>query len=297
MTASTSNRIVVGVDGSGPSDAALRWATREAILHDAGLMLVHAMRPGLSVWGLGYSMAPLPLNYGELQERDGRETLEAARSLIESMLADGERLDVRTELVHTVAVPSLIDLSKDAQLVVVGCRGKGAWHRALMGSVSTGLIHHAHCPVAVIRESKEAAPSLDAPVVVGIDGSSASDRATAIAFDEARRRAVDVVALHSWLDTESPNLPRTACSQFRSAAEETLGRHLDPWVHRYPDIRVRRRVTFDQPVRHLLEAAKTAQLVVVGSHGRGGFAEMLVGSVSNAVVHAAQTPVIVARRG
>ncbi len=85
-------------------------------------------------------------------------------------------------------------------------------------------------------------------------------------------------------------------ADFRSTAEEELAERLAGWNERYPDVVVRRRVVFDQATRHLVDAAENAQLVVVGSHGRGGFAGMLLGSVSTTVVHATHTPVIVARQ-
>ena len=100
-------------------------------------------------------------------------------------------------------VPGLIELSNDAQILVVGRRGRVSLADALLGSVSTAMIHRARCPVAVIHDEflAEEAP-MDAPVVVGIDGSPASELATAIAFDEASWRGVELVALHASYDSD-----------------------------------------------------------------------------------------------
>ena len=134
------------------------------------------------------------------------------------------------------------------------------------------------------------------PVLVGVDGSPASELATSIAFDEASWRGVDLVALHAWSDTEVSSIPSLETSAREPAAEEILAERLAGWQERYPDVTVHRRLVWEDPARHLLDESESAQLVVVGSHGRGGFAGMLLGSVSTAVAHAARTPVIVARQ-
>ena len=123
-------------------------------------------------------------------------------------------------------------------MVVVGCRGRGAFARTLVGSVSSGLVQRAHCPVAVISDEDPLMPDpAQAPVLVGVDGSPASELATAIAFDEASRRGVDLIALHAWTDTEmSDYLPVVDWSVMKTIAEKTLAERLAGWQERYPDV-------------------------------------------------------------
>ena len=295
----THRGIIVGVDGSSISKLAVDWAAHDAAMRNVALTVVNVQDPPMLLteptpysFGGGMSMAP---GYLEWQQEAGRKILNDALKTVEDA-TKGSPIEVTSEMVNGHAVRTLVDLSKEAQLVVVGSRGRGALARVLLGSVSTGLVHHAHCPVAVIHDQDSLTHPSRAPVLVGIDGSPASESATAIAFDEASLRGVDLVTVHAWSDTELWGLPGLDSSKMQSQGEETLAERLAGWQERYPDVKVRRIVECDRPAHQLVKQSESAQLVVVGSHGRGGYEGMLLGSVSLAVVQSVRMPVIVARR-
>ena len=285
--------ILVGVDGSPAAKYAVDWAAREAAMRNVRLTIVHAVRP------IGIPQPPLASSvaFARWQVEQGQAFLDKAVEIARSTTRDGGPTQIESELLFAPVVPTLVDLSKEAQMVVVGSRGRGPFARSLLGSVSSSLIRHAHCPVAVIHDEDPLMPHpAEAPVLVGIDGSPVSELATAIAFQEASLRGVELIAMHVWSDVDVNDFPAIDWPAMKPAAEEILAERLAGWRERYPDVTVRRVVECDHPTYHLVKQSESAQLVVVGSHGRGGFAGMLLGSVSAALAHSARMPVIVARQ-
>jgi nucleotide-binding universal stress UspA family protein len=281
--------IVVGVDGSAASNFAVCWGARDAAQRNVPLTLVHMFNTYVPT----FPQIPMPSGVGVWQTDGGRKALEQAVKIAEDATKTCRRIEVASELKCSPPVPTLVEMSEEAEMVVVGSNGRGAVGRVLLGSVSSGVVRSARCPVAVIRDEDALMPHPDqAPVLVGIDCSPASELAAAIAFDEASRRGVDLTALHAWSDAVLFEPPWV---DWTSEAERSLAEYLAGWQERYPDVKVHRLVAFDHPGRQLIEESESAQLVVVGSHGRGRLTGMLLGSVSNAVVHSVHTPVIVAR--
>lgn len=284
----TTPPIIVGVDGSPASHAAVRWAAVDAVAHRCPLVLVHAAAVPRYY---GPEVRLVHVDYDEFR-RFGMHLATTAAQIARDATADVGEVDVSVSVLDSAPVPVLANLSRTAHMVVVGSRGTGAIRRGLLGSVSTSLVRHAHGAVAVVPDVDDDAPPRDTgPVVVGIDGSATSRRAIEIAFDEASQRGVDLVAIHSWNDDGR----LLYSSEIQEEGNGLLSENLAGYADDYPDVRVRHVVTEQRPAQRILHAAETAQLIVLGSHGRGGFAGMTLGSVSQAVLHATPCPLIVAR--
>lgn len=283
--------IVVGVDGSPESHAAVRWAAQEAVLRRRPVTLLHVVAPIVVTWPI----EPVITGFYEWQEDNATEVLKQSQETLHSEVEGSPSPEVHLELRHDGIMTELSSASESADMIVVGSRGLGPVGGAVLGSVSRALLHHARCPVIVAREGVVRRPDRNLPVLLGIDGSPASEAATAFAFEEASRRGVELVALHAWSDVAVFPVLGMDWHTYEQQGHEVLGERLAGWQEAYPDVRISRRIVCDKPARWLIDESKHAQLVVVGSRGRGGISSMLLGSVSTAVAESATTPVAVVR--
>jgi nucleotide-binding universal stress UspA family protein len=283
-------RIVVGVDGSEGGARALRFAVREA---------------GLRSWDVA---AVLSWGWLDQHHPDGSSAIwpdyaEAdATAALAAYVAEalgGEHHPVDLVVVNDLAAAGLLGAARHADLLVVGARGLGGFRGVLLGSVSQTCLHHATCPVAVVRPAPERAGNDVERIVVGLDGSPGSDAALAWALDEARARRATVDAVHVWHGPAILDYPLAVpldTSPYERAARELLDgavQHADTHGLVRP---VERILTTGGATGVLLDVATGADLVVVGSHGTGGFTGMLVGSTSLGVARHAPCPVVVVPR-
>ncbi|MFE9324987.1 universal stress protein [Nocardia sp. NPDC052278] len=291
MGNSAGPQIIAAVDGSASSYQAVAWAAVDAALHQCPLRILTSL--AMPDFGPDKALSEEDV---EWLHRDGeRVVTEAAR--VARQATPGEELDLATEVIFASITPTLIMRSAQARMLVVGSRGVGAFQRGLLGSVSSAVTHHAHCPVAVIHGNSALDPvSVSKPVLVGVDGSDNSVPAIELAFEEASRRKVGLTALHTWSDASGIDLPHSGWEAARESEQTLLAENMAGYRDRYPDVPVIRILKLDRPVRALLDESVNAQLLVVGSHGRGGFASMLLGSTSNALLHTVECPMIVVRK-
>ncbi|MFJ2082152.1 universal stress protein [Micromonospora chokoriensis] len=282
--------VVVGVDGSPSSLVAAEHAARAAHLRSRPLHLVHGF---LHPLGYGVPLNPYDLGVPAPSE-DAQKMLE--RTATE--LADRwPGLVVEVRQVAGGPGITMIEESRRADLVVVGSRGLGGFAGLLLGSVGSQVAAHAHCPVLVVRPDEQPIP-VDAPVLVGVDGSESSRLAAGYAADEAALRDVPVVLVHVGPPTEGRTVPEEveeSQAAYQADAVRLLADASAAVRAEHPDLVVR-----EHPVRAagaaqgLIEASGNASLLVVGTRGRAGFTGMLLGSVSQAAIQHAHCPVLVA---
>lgn len=285
MTATTPT-IVVGVDGSDSSRQALDWAVEETTRRHRALQV-------LCAWQSDYS--------AETAAPIAPRMEDACRAIVETAAAhartESPGLEVSTSTVHAQAASALIAASRRADTVVVGARGVRAVTEALLGSTSMQLAAYASCPVVVVRErtaSREAARR----VVVGVDGSEVSVEATGYAFEQASERGVGLTVVHAWnANVYTSGLAMSMLvepwAELVAEQERITDEATARWTEKFPTVDVQTQVTQERPADALVDASENAELVVVGSRGRGGFRGLLLGSVCRSVLHRAHCPVAV----
>ena len=294
----TGRAIVAAVDGSESARHAAFWAAAEADHRHLPLRIVNAVKiPVAPYTGGGF----VDQGFVDVLVRNGGDVVAGIRADITEIHPG---LDVHGDVMVADPVTTLVAESESAVMLVLGSRGLGGFTGMLVGSTAVALVARGNCPVAVIRgRTPDGAPPVDGPVVVGVDGSPASEAAVELAFEEASLHGSELVAVHTWTEYSSDSAYAYA-RQFvldwdaiETRHAEVLAERLAGWQEKYPDVMVDRVVTRDRPASALLERSADARLLVVGSRGRGGFTGMLLGSTSQALIYHATCPLLVARPG
>lgn len=289
MADTTKSPVVVGVDGSISATQAVRWAALEADRRGTPLVLVHVWTPvPVSV---PHAAAFRPYENGLIEQ--GRQWLTEA-SAVACEAAPG--ITTSTKLSSGSVAGQLIGSSASADLVVLGSRGLGGFTGLVVGSIAVAVATHGHCPLVVVRGADpKSAPRQDGPVVVGVDGSQTSQAAIRFAFQAAALRDAPLVAVHAWSDLPVTTAWEitTSWQSIQQHESEVLTQWLTETQTEYPGVHIEQVVVQDGPAHILLDQAKNAQLVVVGSRGRGGFRGLLLGSTSQALIQHAACPVAV----
>ncbi|NKY96466.1 universal stress protein [Nocardiopsis alborubida] len=304
--ASTTRWVIVGVDGTESSRHALEWSAHQAMLRGLGVRIVAAAGPLASVGvfaGHAHTdpdVAPDVLP-DEVDAQGAESLLEYAGDWVARLFPE---LRVEKRLSYARPVEALLAeaSAEGAVAVVVGSRGLSGIVAAFVGSVGIELAARAPVPVIVLPREHASAHGVRGRVIVGIDGSEPSRRAVDFAFAQADFADTELVAVSAWQPlvafaaATGPIPPElfddaTAAEAARQALEEELA---GPRA-RHAGVPVRTRVVRAHPVIALLEEATPADLIVVGSRGRGGFRGLLLGSVSHSVLHGARGPVAILR--
>jgi nucleotide-binding universal stress UspA family protein len=284
-TGATPRRIVVGVDESDGAAEALRWADQEAAPDGAQLTAV-------MVWGWleqhhlleGTKWDP---EYGEAEAH-------AALGRYVELALGPDALDrVETKVVANLPGPALVEAAHDADLLVVGARGLGGFRGLLLGSISQQVLHRATTPVAIVRDGP-----LDTDprrVVVAVDGSTTSIEAARWAAGDARRRGARLDVLHVWQLPYLGYSPWTAAlfdvDLIEADAEATIRNVLaevDTSGVEVNPIALRR-----ETIAGIVETARGASVLVLGSRGLGALQRTVFGSVATQVSYHAPGPLVV----
>lgn len=284
--------VMVGVDGSAASLHALEWAA--AFAERIGWRLHIVCAYALPT----FAAASMDGGYATLDDASIRDGAQAVLDEAEARLS-GRGLPVTTALETGDPAGVLVELSKKVSVAVVGTRGHSGFAERILGTVSSALPAHAHCPTVVVPYREES--QLKVPVeriVVGVDGSESAKGALARAIEHAKLWEAELTAvvglpigggsgLLGWLPAAVDS------EQLLADSKEGLDVAVDAALEGHEDVRVRRHALDGSGAALLSEFSTAVDLVVVGTRGRGGFAGMLMGSTSQALLHHCACPVLV----
>jgi nucleotide-binding universal stress UspA family protein len=277
--------VLVGFDDTATSERALRWGAEEASLRRLPLTVCHA-------WHWSYPVPPSGPEAVETVRRMGKHILDKGVMIAREV---APQVQVRARLSSGPASAILVEQSGSAALVLVGAHGRGGFGELAAGSAAVQVPAYAHCPVLVVRNAADRSR----PVVVGVDGSPASEAALGFGFEEAALRRQALLAVHACWEPEAIISAEmgmmTDPQQLRELAACRLERTVSPWREKYPYVGVETSLVMATPSHALREVADGAGLLVLGDRGTGGAEWLRLGAVSSALVQHAPCSVAVVR--
>ncbi|MCB0884160.1 MAG: universal stress protein [Propionibacteriaceae bacterium] len=291
-------RWVVGTDGSLRAEKAVMWAAKHASerVTPVPLLILHAIPE-----------SPIPSREAAaVAQSEGRSYEEMVHDKAERIVGDiaarvrseYPNLPVETAVVEGHPADLLAEAGKDADQIVVGARGAGAPALVkMLGGTSDYVVAQAQGAIAVVPDQAEDRDG--APVVVGLDDSPQGRLAIARAFQAASLRGVPLIAITAWdygpYDAFNAEQWEYSIDEMNKMMTKAANELIADKVKEFPDVKVEVRAVRGRPEAALIEASRTAGLVVIGSRGRGGFARLLLGSTSRHVLRESYCPVVVTR--
>ena len=281
--------IIVGTDGTASSKAAVRWAAREADRRHLPLRIVHAFD-----WDWDEARYDIGGQYLDFTRRVAAAVTATAFDQAREV-APNVKIEMSTPFGRAAA--KLLTLTDDAELMVLGNRGRGGFASLLLGSVSQRVAVQARCPVVIVRGRGDVT---DGPIAVGVDDSAAADHVLETAFEAATSRDSALVIIRTYLPSIPlwlRNVPATAVDTPDQDDEDRarLDELVTPWRSKYPDVQVGTVLSHDSAAAVLAGASHGAQFVIVGSHRHGAVASAMLGSTGMQLLHHADCPVYIAR--
>ena len=286
MTTVRPGSVVVAVDGSPSSDAAVEWAADYAAARHDPLCILHG------AGDLGDNLVPFKVDAREMLAKNSRRITEHALEMVQRRAPD---LDVEIQEPFEDARQALLDV-EDASMLVMGTRGRGRLKSLVLGSVSQAVSSHSHLPVTVVRPAEGRDDDKRAPVVVGVDLDGTAEAALEVAFEIASMSGRPLQAVHGWgsQDNVIAELTKEQHDIVNERHERGFAEAMSGYAEKFPDVQVSTRITDEDPSSALVSASESAAHLVVG--GRPAMrVPRYFGSVGRAVVERAKCPVTVVR--
>lgn len=283
--------VAIGYDGSPDAEAALCWGLAFADRHGAVVRIVQGFDPSQHklrlVGGGGADAAERLYVLAQQQLKQARDRSKD----------DHPHLQIRTILEPALPDDLLIDQSRTAETVVIGSRGQSRMSTLLAGSTALSVAARAHCTVVAVRRGPGPQPSGHG-VVVGTDGSPIAEAAIGFAFQQAAELSAALTVVHAWTDPMTVSvlgntIPMYDPVDYPREKHALLVESLAAWADKFPEVEVHAQIIRGHAISTLAEASADAELLVVGCHGHSVLRGMVLGSVSQGLLHRASVPVAI----